>query len=62
MPRRKISASTKSNMSLLKKNSLTIYYITLYFQVPNSLIAKSWVQSKGISRANAKKFYDELNK
>ena len=46
----KESASVKR---LPEINSLVKFYISLYFQKPDSKLAKDWLRSKGLTHANA---------
>ena len=43
-------------------NPLAIFYITTYFQNPKSKMAKDWVKSQGLSKSDAKIFYNQIMK
>ena len=58
------SSSVKRRVDINKmhKNGLSIFYITLYFQNPNSEIAKSWKVSQGLTERDMKHLYNKIMK
>lgn len=58
------SVKTKKKIQLtnLDKNPLAVFYITTYFQKPNSKMAKNWINSQGITKIEAKHFFNKIMK
>jgi hypothetical protein len=56
------SSSVKKRVDINKmhKNGLSIFYITLYFQDPNSEMAKSWMVSQGLTERDMKHLYNKI--
>ena len=48
------------NFNKIQSHPLAIFYITLYFQNPNSKMAKNWIKSQGLSHKDAKHFYNKI--
>ena len=53
-------AKTQISFNKIQSHPLGIFYITLYFQNPESKMAKNWIKSQGLSHKNAKHFYNKI--
>lgn len=67
LPKKHKQASVKKGKNLIgfnKLNShpLATFYITTYFQKPNSKMAQEWIKSQGLTHSDAKHFYDKIMK
>lgn len=53
----------KPNLNKLHKNSLAIFYISLYFQSKKkSKMAQAWLESKGLSSSDASHIWKKIKK
>ena len=57
-----VKGKKKIPVNLNSFNSLSIFYISLYFQNQNSKMAKEWVKSRGLTHQDAMYIYKKIKK